>query len=173
MEEDEDGDGFWRTVGGRKVFIKKGQKLSEAMKESGKFPDKATNFLKSKNAIRLVKRIAKKENRLNCCENASKKIVKELDKLGYKAKVTKVKVFNKTNAGSDHVVVEYKDKLYDYTGEQYTKTTNSPADVRLKIYHKIKDNIYSENEKLSIKSELEVYNYIESDNYTGEIIILK
>ncbi len=166
-------DGNWRTIGGRKVFIRKGQNLSEAMRESGKFPDKATNFLKSKNAIRLVKRIAKKENGLNCCENASKKIVKELDKLGYKAKVAKVKVFNKTNAGSDHVVVEYKDKLYDFTGEQYTKTTNSPADVKLKIYHKIKDNIYSENEKLSIKSELEVYNYIESENYTGEMIILK
>lgn len=30
-------DGVWRTIGGRRVFIKKGQSLSGAMKESGKF----------------------------------------------------------------------------------------------------------------------------------------
>lgn len=33
MEE----NGVWRTVGGRRIFIKEGQSLSEAMKESGKF----------------------------------------------------------------------------------------------------------------------------------------
>ena len=30
-------DGVWRTIGGRRVFIRKGQSLSDAMKESGKF----------------------------------------------------------------------------------------------------------------------------------------
>lgn len=30
-------DGIWRTVGGRRIFIKNGQDLSSAMKESGKF----------------------------------------------------------------------------------------------------------------------------------------
>lgn len=30
-------DGIWRTIGGRRVFIKNGQSLSDAMKESGKF----------------------------------------------------------------------------------------------------------------------------------------
>ena len=29
--------GVWRTIGGRKVFIKKGQNLADAMRESGKF----------------------------------------------------------------------------------------------------------------------------------------
>ena len=27
-------DGVWRTIGGRRVFIKKGQSLQDAMKES-------------------------------------------------------------------------------------------------------------------------------------------
>lgn len=31
--------GVWRTVGGRRIFIKDGQSLEEAMKESGKFKD--------------------------------------------------------------------------------------------------------------------------------------
>ena len=36
----EDLGGVWRTVGGKKIFIKNGQSLSEAMIESGKFPSK-------------------------------------------------------------------------------------------------------------------------------------
>ena len=36
MEE----NGVWRTVGGRRIFIKDGQDLASAMKESGKFSKK-------------------------------------------------------------------------------------------------------------------------------------
>ena len=32
-----DEDGVWRTISGRKVFIKDGQSVSDAMKSSGKF----------------------------------------------------------------------------------------------------------------------------------------
>ena len=34
----DESEGVWRTISGRKVFIRTGQKLSEAMRESGKFP---------------------------------------------------------------------------------------------------------------------------------------
>lgn len=37
----EDIGGVWRTIGGRKVFIKDGQDLASAMKESGKFKSSA------------------------------------------------------------------------------------------------------------------------------------
>lgn len=33
-------DGVWRTVRGRRIFIKDGQSLTEAMKDSGKFESK-------------------------------------------------------------------------------------------------------------------------------------
>ena len=33
-------NGVWRTVGGRRIFIKEGQDLASAMKESGKFKSK-------------------------------------------------------------------------------------------------------------------------------------
>jgi hypothetical protein len=36
-------DGVWRTISGRRVFIKEGQSLSDAMKNSGKFKEKETN----------------------------------------------------------------------------------------------------------------------------------
>jgi hypothetical protein len=38
MEE----QGIWRTVGGRRIFIKDGQSLADAMKESGKFSKQKT-----------------------------------------------------------------------------------------------------------------------------------
>lgn len=33
-------DGVWRTVAGRRIFIKNGQSLTDAMKNSGKFKEK-------------------------------------------------------------------------------------------------------------------------------------
>lgn len=43
MKKTNEEDGVWRTVGGRRIFIRKGQNLSEAMIESGKF--KKNGFL--------------------------------------------------------------------------------------------------------------------------------
>lgn len=40
MKKYDEKDGVWRTVGGRRIFIKNGQSLSEAMIESGKFAKK-------------------------------------------------------------------------------------------------------------------------------------
>lgn len=42
-------DGVWRTIRGRRVFIKKGQSLSDAMKESGKFKNKKQDIKETKN----------------------------------------------------------------------------------------------------------------------------
>lgn len=39
-------EGVWRTIGGRRVFIKDGQDLATAMKESGKFPNKKNREIK-------------------------------------------------------------------------------------------------------------------------------
>lgn len=52
-------EGVWRTIGGRRVFIRKGQSLSDAMKESGKFKRKGyTNedYQKQENNIAQLKR---------------------------------------------------------------------------------------------------------------------
>lgn len=44
----DDVGGVWRTVGGRRIFIKDGQDLASAMKESGKFNNKKENWNKEK-----------------------------------------------------------------------------------------------------------------------------
>ena len=40
MEKFDTSEGKWRTVGGRRIFIREGQSLSDAMKGSGKFKSK-------------------------------------------------------------------------------------------------------------------------------------
>lgn len=52
--------GVWRTVGGRRIFIKKGQSLSSAMKESRKFSNNMNNVNHRSN-IREPKDITKEE----------------------------------------------------------------------------------------------------------------
>lgn len=46
--------GVWRTVGGRRIFIKDGEDLSTAMKESGKFKSNETNERKSTSQTELI-----------------------------------------------------------------------------------------------------------------------
>ena len=51
MAKDNDGiQGVWRTISGRRVFIKDGQDLATAMRESGKF-----NNLKTKKGVKEIK----------------------------------------------------------------------------------------------------------------------
>lgn len=68
MAKYDETDGVWRTIGGRRVFIKNGQSLSEAMKESGKFNKgkKANVKIKQGNPIENMAndRIKEKENTL-------------------------------------------------------------------------------------------------------------
>jgi hypothetical protein len=63
-------DGVWRTIGGRRVFIKEGQNLSDAMKESGKFSNKNEKSLKTEEIEKEVenernKKIKQLEDMLN------------------------------------------------------------------------------------------------------------
>lgn len=64
--------GVWRTVGGRRIFIKDGQDLASAMKESGKFKSNKINQIESlkeklKNAKGFLER-AKIQNEITALE---------------------------------------------------------------------------------------------------------
>lgn len=51
--------GVWRTVSGRRIFIKEGQDLTSAMKESGKFKYKNSDIKKSNLDIKAEKIVTK------------------------------------------------------------------------------------------------------------------
>lgn len=50
-------DGVWRTIGGRRVFIKEGQSLSDAMKESGKFNNETNKITLTKTKEEKLKQL--------------------------------------------------------------------------------------------------------------------
>ncbi len=66
--------GVWRTVGGRRIFIKDGQDLASAMKESGKFSNKQIEDKKDKTPSIL-------NNRKNLVEYVKQQIDIDLEKV--------------------------------------------------------------------------------------------
>lgn len=81
----DDADGVWRTIGGRRVFIRTGQSLSDAMKESGKFKkknDKEKELKElNKQADKYAKTGLKSEKQLNI-ERDAKDLLKQLNDEG-------------------------------------------------------------------------------------------
>lgn len=54
--------GVWRTVGGRRIFIKDGQDLTSAMKESGKFKNQKNEKMSTEDIKKEQFKIIEKEN---------------------------------------------------------------------------------------------------------------
>ena len=57
-----DTGGVWRTIGGRKIFIKDGQDVSTAMKESGKFKSKSNKGLSEEERKKKIAELEKKRD---------------------------------------------------------------------------------------------------------------
>lgn len=104
----DDVGGVWVTVGGRHIFIKGGQSLSEAMKESGKFKGKE----KSKTKEEMVEDIKKKdelyqkrmaEKKTKEGKNEYKNKVEEKEKVIEKQKSNELKPFKKEDIDEDKV----------------------------------------------------------------------
>jgi hypothetical protein len=78
-------NGVWRTVGGRRIFIKDGQDLATAMVESGKFKNLRSDYRKAKEemskkedevSLKLSEKQIEAGNRLN--ENAEKGVREDI-----------------------------------------------------------------------------------------------
>ena len=80
----DDEDGVWRTIGGRRVFIKKGQDLATAMKESGKF----------KSANKVSKKDESEESDLDKVKRIQSDLDKKGDKLTKEEKAWKEQLAN-------------------------------------------------------------------------------
>lgn len=79
-------DGVWRTVGGRRIFIRNGQGLAEAMIASGKF--KPSGSPKPSKVTHLGKL---KDNSPKARQEALYSYVKELDNLDHEVAITILK----------------------------------------------------------------------------------
>lgn len=61
VKKKEELDGVWRTIGGRRVFIRNGQSLSDAMKESGKFKTTESGNVRREDVVKSKMEIKREE----------------------------------------------------------------------------------------------------------------
>src|SRR5574344_1181087 len=98
-------DGVWRTVGGRRIFIKEGQSLSDAMRNSGKF-ENSQKDVKTK----LKKQSDKNKEKQSDNQEKIEKLEKELEEA--KGFLERGKIREKIEALKENKTVEQyrKDK---------------------------------------------------------------
>ena len=127
-------EGIWRTIGGRRVFIKTGQSLSDAMKESGKFKTKM-----NEEAVKGAREEDLKEQYKDSLNNVSK--------MEYNGEITKeeydkaVKDINKAyiDKRNEYAGIKKEDKFYTkkdgtkeydpYKGTRFEKKYDSVEDA--------------------------------------------
>jgi len=69
----DDSDGVWRTIAGRKVFIREGQSLSSAMKQSGKFKSKKQKLSNNDEDKEIKGRIEELQREIDSGRNSKEK----------------------------------------------------------------------------------------------------
>ena len=119
----DDGDGVWRTIGGRRIFIRTGESLSSAMKKSGKF--KLSN--KKKGEVR------NESKSFNDIANENKKSLTR-DELREKYGTDDVDLINAGKEKEDRVALKEDTKE---NGEQGSKKSGE-----IKDFVKVNDNTY-------------------------------
>ena len=139
--------GVFRTIGGRHIFIKDGQDLASAMKESGKFGGQ----FGSENLIRRIKQVLDEQTKLE----------KELQEISYKTydKMTQDEI----EAMNFYTANGYFD-INDYLNGKYN----------LPYGEEIVNNINNSISKFSYDKEMTVYRGTEKYHYRnykiGDII---
>lgn len=131
--------GVWRTIGGRRVFIKDGQSLSDAMKKSGKFSkDKKT--VENINTIEEnIKKEIEKNIKLDSKDNNKNNVrVREYmeehypdyeyefanDKAEGKLRNFRIKSEEEIQKAKEYVKKEEYKRSPQYKEEKYSKITN-------------------------------------------------
>ena len=105
-------EGIWRTIGGRRVFIKTGQSLSDAMKDSGKFKTKM-----NEKAVKGAREEDLKEQYKDSLNNVSK--------MEYNGEITKeeydkaVKDINKAYIGKRNEYLK-GERTYEQVDKEWT-----------------------------------------------------
>lgn len=131
-------DGVWRTISGRRVFIKTGQSLTEAMKQSGKF--------KLQKGTKLDK-LSEKE-----LDEEARKKRKEIREMYDKLRNDKV-----SEEESDKLFdeIEKKKKERDELQYQLDRRRNMPTNIKTIEIPKNYDEIIANLEEITVVSSNE------------------
>lgn len=118
--------GVWRTVGGRRIFIKDGEDLETAMKKSGKF-QKMVN-----RDIKMLSKLDDDENEFEKLENAQwKKFLEETDDTDIKELYKERDNYNSQKA--KNIVEEYNKRFGEKEFEPKAVGSKKFSDYGLKM----------------------------------------
>ena len=158
-------DGVWRTIGGRRVFIKTGQSLSEAMIQSGKFKNIRSDYRKAKEEDEK-----KKKDELELTDKqkeAGEKLNQNAEK-GAREDISEYLKGNNVDFDSDEDFVNELSKEWGIDKEKAQKMFNEGKLIEkekpegVKTLDKLKDTnvktfgdeIKEENERLEIAKDI-------------------
>jgi hypothetical protein len=123
----DDSDGVWRTVGGKKIFIRNGQDLASAMKESGKFSRVARHQNLYKETSEEKETETSKEKNTQQKENNDEP---SNDKnYGYGKKTDKIKVYDEKEIKDR--ADDLRKNLDEYKDEAKTTNVNRSKEKKL------------------------------------------
>lgn len=158
-------DGVWRTVGGRRIFIKDGQSLSDAMKKSGKFKLEKKDIkgtlkkqLTEKQRKQKIEELKEKLNEKEFSEN--KKTYKtSLEKDGKVIYVSKSQSGNLTTNPKDKGGIEIGNEKAQQKYEQFIEN--------------FKKKGYKVNEEIDRTEKYKISSFDERDKIEKEIKALE
>lgn len=114
MAKDDEKDGVWRTVGGRRIFIRNGESLTDAMKNSGKFKMK-----KSKRDTKFGDKKIRNDKEFETTRDAMNAIAKQLNETeDPKQKVTLERVLKNYTKN----LKEYQQKSNEAFKKKYSES---------------------------------------------------
>lgn len=135
--------GVWRTIGGRRVFIKDGQDLASAMKESGKFKS-AKKFSKREELKKdIAHQVTEAEKNGNTAHAEIGK--RELERLNNEEKEQAVKDYENGKISADEVLNKFygqEDKMKEaFEKMGYTAPTKENIDKANKRHEEFMNNL--------------------------------
>lgn len=140
--------GVWRTIGGRRIFIKEGQDLASAMKESGKFNSSSNS--KAKKGDSVLEEFKKSDGNTKSFEKALNKI-------------SEMEYNNEINPDE---YKEYISKIQKEYVEKNKKTNND--DYEYNLYKQAKENPDSINSMTEMSTDWEDLDKRFKDRYEKE-----
>lgn len=167
-------DGVWRTVGGRRIFIKEGQSLSEAMRNSGKFNSKETikeGINKTLNSM-SVQELEKAKN--NAKDETTKKIYENEINKRNNENSTKKTLYHQTKANNLDEFDESKRQagLSDTSTPKGIFLKETDEDIGLEGKNQLKMEVTMEK-PLTVKNREELQRIVKLENENYKKIINK
>ena len=155
--------GVWRTVGGRRIFIKDGQDLASAMKESGKFDKKDTKIKKETDLNKAIEKIrnAKKENLIIANKNGN---------IEYQEKGNSYHTGTGNYEMKDKIVIHnHPDKVMPYPSKKDFETFEEKGLNKMIVVSKDYTYTYENNPDYQLKGKSGIGYYIEQNSYNDSI----